>query len=202
MRRKNFWPLVLLAAALTPVPAMFADDDNEFTVRITQQAFDPLPPVSFVRVANDSVHLVFIAPSGYRCVSNDERREVRLTARDGSASITLRFHGVQLPESEAIAIWRDLLAERHTGAQVLEEFTQAVAGGARPAFDLLWKRSGSPTLKLRSIFIPVGEQCIEVSLVSTPENFEQDRHALTQILVSLRSAEGKDPAPPELSNKI
>lgn len=195
-------PRLLLGAALVWLcPAAFAGDAG-FSVKVTQQSLEPLPPAVFVRVTCEQTRLVFLAPHGFRCASHEERREVRLIARDDTAAIALTFHPAPPAETNAAPYWRAQLLGRYAGAQVVEQFTETAAGVSGPAFDLLWERRDSPPLKLRSVFIPLGKHWVELTLITTPAAFEQDRHALNQVALSLRGAEGAEPVAPVLSNKI
>ena len=195
-------PWLLFGAALAWLcPGAFADDTG-FSVKITQQSLDPLPPAMFVRVACQQTRVVFLAPHGFKCTSHEERREVRLVARNDTSAIALTFHTAELTETNAAPYWRAQLLGRYAGAQVVEHFTESAAGASGPAFDLVWERRDSPPLKLRSMFIPLGKQWVELTLITTPAAFEQDRHALNQVALSLRAAEGVEAVAPVLSNKI
>jgi hypothetical protein len=85
---------------------------------------------------------------------------------------------------------------------VIEELPTSAAGANGLALDLAWNNGGKNENRLRAMFMPVGAQWLELTLLATSDNFENDRHALNQVALSLRAAEGTEPQPPVLSNKI
>ncbi len=193
------------AHAQTPGP-------GTFSVRITEQSLPPLPPVALVRVTSGRQRLAFVAPRGFRHRSREGRSEVLLLSPADSCSLTLTLHPAQpattpgvTPEAaaaETAAHWRATLLAKFPGAAVVEEFTQHSAGTSGPAFDLLKPNSRGGDLKIRSAFLPLGGQVIELMLVASAASFEQDCHAFSEVAQTLRAAEGSDPPAPELSSQL
>ena len=200
MTGKIFWLRLGLAVVFLARTALAGDE--AFSVKLTQQSLAPLPPAVLARVVCGQTRLAFLVPPGFKCTSHEERREVRLLARNDTSAIALAFHAVTLAETNAAPHWRGQILERYAGAKVVEEFAGTAGGASGPGFDVVWERRGSPALKLRSMLVPLGKHWVELTLITTPEAFEQDRHALNQVALSLRAAEGADAVAPVLSNKI
>ena len=209
------WPaLAWLAMAILAGDSARAQNAgaSAFSVQITQQALDPLPPITLVRVRVGGTRVVFAAPRGFRFRNHEDRSEVRFLSADDSCSLTLAFRPAEaapagVPDAEvakaAIAAdWRATLLARYPNAKILEEFTQHAAGAAGPACDLAWPNAGSGELKIRTVLLRLGAHSIELTLTSAPGAFEQNRHAFNDVLLTLRAADGQDPPAPEFSNKI
>ncbi|GDY22562.1 hypothetical protein LBMAG56_39090 [Verrucomicrobiota bacterium] len=204
--------LLLLALAACDYAHAQAPSADSFNVKITEQNLAPVPPITLVRVRAGSTRVVFVAPRGFRSRNHEDRSEVRFLSPDDSCSVNLAFRPADAapaagtsPESaaaELAARWHTSLLTRYPGAKILEAFTETAGGTSGPACDLLWTNDGRGELKLRLTLLRFGAHWVELTLISAPASFEQNRHACNDVLLTLRAAEGQDPPAPEFSNKI
>ncbi len=204
--------LLLLTLIVCDRARAQAPPPNSFSVKITEQSLAPLPPITLVRVRAGGTRVVFVAPRHFRFRNHEDRSEIRFLSADDSCSLSLVFRPAEAapaatanPEevrAELAARWRASLLARYPNAKLLEEFTETAAGAAGPTCDLLWTNAGGGELKLRATLLRFGAHWVELTLTSAPASFEQNRHALNDILLTLRAAEGQDPPAPEFSNQI
>ena len=175
------------------------------TVRLDREIVPGMEPLSRVYVGVGTNQLALLAPLGFRIRSEPEQRKVVFSQPEGRCNIQFRLHAPPLaPDAKGLKPepFRQLLLERHPGAQVVEEYTLSAGGQSGPAFDLAWRTPTGLWLFVRTVYIPSDAGILEFSMITDPDKAAEFRHVFNGVLLTFRSSRGGKLEVTPLSNQL
>lgn len=163
----------------------------------SQREFIPdAGPVARGLLLTRTNRLTFRYPPDTLARQDATQSRVVFVARDDSYSIS-----VQLKDSEAVGAtnftaeaWRALLTARHSELHELDAFTGHALGTNGPVLDFTWRAAGRIRLFSRAVLLPVPGGRVEVMLLADQQQFENGKHRLGTLLLTLRRSAPEGPA--------
>jgi hypothetical protein len=167
--------LVLLCAGLSA---------RAFEVTTVTEQIPESNAVTRTRVTDGKTQFSFIAPKGWITSSDAAARRVSLQTTEPRATINVQFSTNAMPAD--LAQFRQQVTSALQNATVLEEFQAPSAGSVGFAIDVRHTINGSFNIITRMCVYKSPDGAIELSMASSPDDFEKLHTAWTWFSNSFR----------------
>ncbi len=126
----------------------------------------------------------FIVPQGFRIQGDPMKGKLTLVNASGNCTLTFSVLDPAPADNRTLnsATYRDLLANRHPKAKILQESARGAGGRTGPAIDLEWKVADNLAQSQRAVFIPSSAGVLEFTATTTRANFASLQASLDLVL--------------------
>jgi hypothetical protein len=158
-------------------------------VKVEQMTKNRTPPVLRVFVNGPSGKFTFPMPAGLR-LKGGSTAKVKLANLEGNRMITFTVLDPTPCGNQPLNAdtYREVVEARYAKGKVLEQLCPAAGGRQGLGFDVRWETTNGLVQFARIVFIPSSAGVLEFDVNSGPQDFNDLRYVLEQMLVGFRTA--------------